>query len=151
MLRNAKILDKRQERCHPLRTGCDPNPGVLCLGNLTSTFVDFSDKNSGMNWEYFHVIWWTKLCRFLVCLVFVFFFYYCMNMQGKLHPGIALNNNYFVHTSQSFLNSRVICVGDNYSLVQSHLVLWGRCTKFPHQLLQPSLGILKGSLNMKML
>lgn len=55
--------------------------------------------------------------------IFFFFFNYSMNMQGKLHPGIALNNNYFVHTSQSFLNSRVICVGDNYSLAQSHLVL----------------------------
>lgn len=70
---------------------------------------------------------------------------YSTNMQGKLHPGIALNNAYFVHTSQSFLSSRVICFGDNYSLAQAHLVLWGRCTKFPHQLLQPNLGILRES------
>lgn len=34
---------------HPLRTGCDSNPGATCLGNLKKRSPDFSGKTSGMN------------------------------------------------------------------------------------------------------
>ena len=61
-----ELLDKRQRRCHLLRTEWDS--GASCLGNLTSRYIDFSDKTSGMNWKYFHVILLTKLSSFFFSL-----------------------------------------------------------------------------------